>query len=76
MAGALFNILIPTEQHEIHLSRHVTCDCSTKYKYPNFTKQSNDNIHVNKSIKITLSISMEKVSTKLLYSYNLIFINA
>lgn len=64
MAGALFNILIPTEQHEIHLSQHVTCDCSTTHKYPNSKKQSNDNIHIQKSLRFTLSISMEKVSTK------------
>lgn len=60
MAGALFNILIPTEQHELHLSRHVTCDCSTKNK----VQHSNVNIHVKKSLKFTPSISMEKVSTK------------
>jgi len=59
MTGALFNILIPTKQHEIHLSQKIACDCSIKTK-PNYNtnnKQSLDHP------KYSLSITMEKVST-------------
>lgn len=53
MAGAFFNILIPTKHHEVHLSQRVTCDCSTKTKHPN--KDA-------KTPFAHLSMSMEKVS--------------
>lgn len=69
MAGALFHILIPTEQHEIHLSpQHtLTCDCSTKAKHSN-NKQSSpsDNTSDEKKPIFQTSISMKKVSTNLM----------
>lgn len=56
---ALFNILIPTKQHEIHLIRNISCDCSTKIKSSNLTNLPED----GKLINIDL-ITMEKVSVK------------
>jgi len=59
MTGALFNILIPTKQHEIHLTQKIACDCSIKTK-------PNDNTNNKQSLdrpKYNLSITMEKVST-------------
>lgn len=66
MTGALFNILIPTKQHELHLSQQIACDCSIK------TKQPNDNTFNKRSLnhpKLNLSITMEKVSTYLNINY-------
>lgn len=60
MPGALFNILIPTKQHEIHLSQQIACDCSIK------SKLQNDNTHNKQPAdcpRYSLSITMEKVST-------------
>jgi len=60
MPGALFNIVIPTKQHEIHLSQQIACDCSIKTKLPKddaYNKQPPDRP------KYSLSITMEKVST-------------
>jgi len=59
MTGALFNILIPTKQHEIHLTQKITCNCSIK-------TIPNDNTNNKQSLdrpKYSLSITMEKVST-------------
>ncbi|XP_022161208.1 uncharacterized protein LOC111027236 isoform X2 [Myzus persicae] len=58
MTGALFNILIPTKHHEIHLSQNIACDCSIKTK-------SNVNTNNKQSLdrpKYSLSITMEKVT--------------
>lgn len=63
MTGVLFNILIPTKQHELHLSQKIACDCSIK------TKQPNDNTFNKRLLnhpKHDLSITMEKVSTLIL----------
>lgn len=60
MAGAFFNILIPTKQHEIHLSQNITCDCSTNIKH--LKKQSGDNTCYEKKANTYSSITMEKVS--------------
>lgn len=65
MAGALFNILIPTKQHEVHLTQHIPCDCSTqnpKHNH-NYQNQSDVNIHDERRSNINKSISMERVST-------------
>jgi len=55
MAGALFNILIPIEQHEVHLSQCTTCDCLTNNQHPNNDEKTPNPPH--------LTMSMEKVST-------------
>jgi len=55
MAGALFNILIPTEQHEVHLSQHAICNCSTTTKHLNNDGKIPNTTH--------FPISMKKVST-------------
>jgi len=63
MTGALFNILIPTKQHELHLSQQIACDCSIKTKQPNLP---NDNTFNKRSLnrpKHNLSMTMETVST-------------
>jgi len=60
MPVALFNILIPTKQHEIHLSQKVACDCSIKTKLPN---DNTNNIQPPDRSKYSLSITMKKVST-------------
>ncbi|XP_027844257.2 uncharacterized protein LOC114124989 [Aphis gossypii] len=65
MTGALFNILIPTKQHELHLSQQIACDCSIK------TKQPNDNTFNKRSLnhpKLNLSITMEKTLEAILCS--------
>lgn len=69
MAGALFNILIPTNQHEIHLSQCITCDCSTKTKRHNNKKTTyDDTIYDDKRPDISSPIiTMEKVSTYLYF---------
>lgn len=57
MTGALFNILIPTKQHEIHLSQQIVCDCSIK------TSDKTYNKSLTNHPKHNLGITMEKVST-------------
>jgi hypothetical protein len=56
---ALFNILIPTKQHEIHLIRNISCDCSAKIKNSDLKNLPED----DKVSNINL-ITMEKVSVK------------
>lgn len=64
MAGALFNILIPTEYHEMHLSQHILCDCSKQIpKHHSYTNQSDVNIYDDGRPNNNLLISMEKVSS-------------
>lgn len=62
MTGALFNILIPTKQHEIHLTQKIACDCSIKTK-PNHNTNNKQSLD---RPKYNLSITMEKVSTYLI----------
>lgn len=62
----MFNILIPTEQHENHLYRHITCDCSTKTTNPSYTKQPDDTNN-EKIPNFHLSITMKKVSILVTY---------
>lgn len=56
---ALFNILIPTKQHEIHLTQNILCDCPAKIKSSNFTNLLEDDIIANINL-----ITLEKVSVK------------
>lgn len=64
MAGALFNILIPTKQHEVHLTQHIQCDCSTQTPkhHHNYQNKCDVNTHDEKRSNINSTISMEKVS--------------
>ncbi|CAI6347397.1 unnamed protein product [Macrosiphum euphorbiae] len=65
MPGALFNIVIPTKQHEIHLSQQIACDCSIKTKLPN---DSTNNKQPLDRPKYSLSITMEKTLEAILCS--------
>lgn len=56
---AMLNILIPTKQHEIHLTQNISCDCSAKIKSSNFK-----NLLENDKIANINLITMEKVSVK------------
>ncbi|VVC39852.1 Protein of unknown function DUF389 [Cinara cedri] len=70
MSGALFNILIPTEHHEIHLSQNITCDCSNLHV--DCKKQSNDNIINNKrNTNFHLWINMKKTLEAILSSFQI-----
>ncbi|XP_016659837.1 uncharacterized protein LOC100569357 isoform X1 [Acyrthosiphon pisum] len=65
MPGALFNIVIPTKQHEIHLSQKIACDCSIKTKLPN---DNTNNKQPPDRPKYSLSITMEKTLEAILCS--------
>lgn len=62
----MFNILIPTELHENHLFRQVTCDCSTKTKNPYYKNQP-DGTYNEKIPNFHLLITMKKVSILVTY---------
>ncbi|XP_060841363.1 uncharacterized protein LOC132922064 isoform X2 [Rhopalosiphum padi] len=71
MTGALFNILIPTKQHELHLSQQIACDCSIKTKQPNLP---NDNTFNKRSLnrpKHNLSMTMETTLEAILCSFKI-----
>lgn len=67
MAGVLFNILIPTERHETHLTLDAICDCSSKNKHSFNTKRPtySENGNGKSSEMLHQQVSMEKVSFKL-----------
>lgn len=69
MAGAFFNILIPTERHEIHLAQNIFCDCSSRNKHTANRKQLNTLENENGQMPNLLHtpLSMEKVSLKVCY---------
>ncbi|XP_025413423.1 uncharacterized protein LOC112685696, partial [Sipha flava] len=62
-----FNILIPTKQHEIHLIRNISCDCSAKIKnsdlknLPEDDKVSNINL-ITMEKKLEMILCSLKIS--------------
>ncbi|XP_050526386.1 uncharacterized protein LOC126897051 isoform X3 [Daktulosphaira vitifoliae] len=70
MAGAFFNILIPTERHEIHLTQNSFCDCSSRNKHTINRKQLNtlENENKHKSNLLHTHLSMEKLLNAILSS--------
>lgn len=68
MAGAFFNILIPTEQHEIHFFQHIKCDCTTKTNISNNTQVSDNNYNEKKPNFNLPNVSMKKVSRHYIYN--------
>lgn len=64
MVGALFYVSIPTEKHEIHISQHIMCNCSTKTKYSSI-KKKNYCLSAEEKPRFHFPVSMEKVSIKM-----------
>ncbi|XP_050433972.1 uncharacterized protein LOC126841479 isoform X5 [Adelges cooleyi] len=73
MAGVLFNILIPTERHETHLTLDAICDCSSKNKHSFNTKRPtySENGNGKSSEMLHQQVSMEKALEAILSSLHI-----